>query len=104
MIIKKVTIYTLAEELGMTPSMVSRALSHNGKVNEQKRQLVLKAAEKYNFIPNRMASRLSGDIIKIGVIINTNFKPIENEMVDGIKEAYEELRDYKLEYKLFFAG
>ena len=88
----------------MTPSMVSRALSPNGKVNEQKRQLVLKAAEKYNFIPNRMASRLSGDVIKIGVIINTNFKPIENEMADGIKEAYEELRDYKLEYKLFLPG
>lgn len=102
--IKKTTIYTLAEELGMTPSMVSRAFNPTGKINEQKRQIVLKAAEKHNFIPNKMASRLSGKSIKIGIIINSVFKPIENEMVDGIKQAYKELKDYKIEYELFTPG
>lgn len=95
---KKVTIYTLAEELGMTPSMVSRALSPNGRVNEQKRQLVIKTAKKYNFVPNRMASRLSGAVIKIGIILNTSFKAILEDMKKGIEEAYEELKDYKIDY------
>ena len=98
---KKVTIYTLAEELGMTPSMVSRALNPNGKVNEQKRQLVLKTAEKYNFVPNKMASRLSGKPLKIGVLLNTHFEPIRKELADGIYEAYSALKDYKIEYELF---
>ena len=97
---KKVTIYTLAEELGMTPSMVSRALNPNGKVNEEKRQRVLKAAKKYNFMPNRMASRLSMRTIKIGVIINSHFKPITDDMKAGIEAAYHELKDYKIEYEL----
>ena len=97
---KKVTIYTLAEELGMTPSMVSRALNPNGKVNEEKRQRVLKAAKKYNFMPNRMASRLSMRTIKIGVIINSQFKPITDDMKAGIEAAYHELKDYKIEYEL----
>ena len=38
---KKVTIYSIAEELGYTPSMVSRALSENGKVSEEKRKKIL---------------------------------------------------------------
>lgn len=98
---KKVTIYTLAEELGMTPSMVSRALNPNGKVNEQKRALVLKTAEKYNFMPNKAASRLSGKFIKIGVVICSHFKPIRRDLIAGITASYEELRDYKIEYELF---
>lgn len=98
---KKVTIYTLAEELGMTPSMVSRALNPNGKVNEQKRKLVLQAAEKYHFMPNKVASRLSGKVIKIGVVICTHFKPIRRDLIDGIVAAYAELKDYKIEYELF---
>lgn len=84
----------------MTPSMVSRALSPNGKVNEQKRQLVLAAAKKYNYVPNRMASRLSMNTIKIGVVLNTGFKPIMSEMIQGIESAYQELKDYKIEYEL----
>lgn len=97
---KKVNIYTLAEELGMTPSMVSRALSPNGKVNETKRRLVLAAAEKYSYVPNRMASRLSMKAIKIGIVINTDFKPIFNDLKKGIEAAYRELKDYKIEYEL----
>lgn len=88
----------------MTPSMVSRALNPNGKVSEEKRERVLRAAEKYNFMPNRMASRLSGMVIKIGIIINTHFKPIEEDMIAGFSEAYDELKDYKIEYELFSAG
>ena len=44
---KGVTIYTIAKELNMTPSMVSRALNPSGRVDEAKRRLVLETAEKY---------------------------------------------------------
>jgi len=96
----EVTIYTLAEELNMTPSMVSRAFNPNGKINEDKRKLVLETAKKYNFSPNRFASRLSMKPINIGIFIRSRFKVNSNKMLIGIKRAYEELKDYKITYDI----
>ena len=56
---QKVTIYTLAEELGVTPSSVSRAFNPNSKLSDSKRNKILNIAKEYDFTPNRMASRLS---------------------------------------------
>ena len=38
--VSNVTIYTLAKELNMTPSMISRAFSPNGKISEEKRKII----------------------------------------------------------------
>ena len=97
---KGVTIYTIAKELNMTPSMVSRALNPNGRVDEAKRRLVLETAERYNFKPNRLASRLSGKEIKIGILINYSFEPVLKKMISGIERAYSECKDYKISYKV----
>ena len=92
------TIYELAKELNMTPSMISRALSPNGKVRADKRKVILEAAKKYDFIPNSFASRLSMNSIRIGIIINSVFEVNKMKMLAGIKKAYDELKDYKIEY------
>lgn len=99
---KKVTIYTLAEELNMTPSSVSRAFNPNANINAKKRQLVLEAAKKYNFVPNKMASRLSMKEIKIGVLLFHRFKPFYSELINGINSAHEALKDYKTKCDLRF--
>ena len=52
----KVTIYTLAEELNMTPSMVSRAFNPDARISEDRRAIVLDTAKKYGFSPNKFAS------------------------------------------------
>lgn len=96
----RVTIYTIAKELNMTPSMVSRALNPKGRVDEKKRELVLKTAEKYNFTKNCFASRLSARPKKIGVLINSAFDPVAKKMTDGIKSAYEKVKDYKVTYEI----
>ena len=96
----EVTIYTLAKELNMTPSMVSRAFNPEGKINEEKRKLVLETAKKYNFSPNRFASRLSMKPIKIGVFIRSKFKVNSDKMLIGIENAYEKLKDYKISYEV----
>ena len=74
------TIYALAKELNMSPSMVSRAFNPEGKINEEKRRLVLETAKKYNFSPNKFASRLSMRTIKIGILIRRGFKINEDKM------------------------
>lgn len=99
---KKVTIYTLAEELNTTPSSVSRAFNPNANINDAKRQLILETAKKYNFVPNKMASRLSMKEIKIGVLLYHKFKPFYSELIKGINFAHEELKDYKTKCDLRF--
>jgi LacI family transcriptional regulator len=96
----EVTIYTLAKELNMTPSMVSRAFNPEGKINEEKRKLVLETAKKYNFSPNRFASRLSMKPIRIGVFIRSRYEVNTKRMLLGIKKAYEKLKDYKITYDI----
>ncbi len=97
---KKVTIYSIAQELGYTPSMVSRALSENGKVSEDKRKKVIELAKKYNFVPNKFASRMSKSEIKIGCILVSRTKRIEEEMIKGFKKAFSDLCDYKIQYEV----
>ena len=82
-----VTIYTLAKELNMTPSMISRAFSPNGKISEKKRKLILEAANKYGFTPNKFASRLSMKNVRIGILINSRFPVNTDKMIAGIESA-----------------
>jgi len=89
----EVTIYTLAKELNMTPSMVSRAFNPNGKISEEKRKIVLETAEKYGFSPNKFASRLSMKTVRIGILINSRFTVNTDKMIAGIESAYGKLKD-----------
>ena len=95
----KVTIYTIAEELNMTPSMVSRAFKPDGKVNEKKRKLILETAERMGFEQNKMASRLSMKPIRIATLIYGRFPGYYDEMVRGIEAASKDLSDYKVTNK-----
>lgn len=94
------TIYTLAKELGMTPSMVSRAFNPNGKISEEKRKKVLDAAQKYDFSPNKFASRLSMKTVRIAILINSKFSVNTDKMISGIEDAYKNLKDYKVRYEI----
>lgn len=55
---ENISIYTIAEEAGVSPSTVSRVLSGNVKVSEEKRRRVQELIDKYNFKPNVLAQEL----------------------------------------------
>lgn len=93
----KVTVYTLAQELDVSVAAISRAFDPHSRLSREKREMILSAAAKYGYRPNRMASRLSMEPIRIGVL---NFGYIKNfyaEIQSGIDSAYLALKDYKLE-------
>ena len=96
----KITIYTLAEKLNMTPSMVSRAFNPKARISAEKRRAVLAEAEKCGFTPNRHASRLSMRTVSIGIIISCRFQVNIDKMLLGIRQAHERLKDYKIHYDL----
>ncbi len=56
---KKITIYTIAKEAGVSPATVSRVLTNNAKVNPDKRERIEAVIRKYDFKPNVVARSLS---------------------------------------------
>lgn len=55
---KKITIYDIAEEAGISASQVSRALSGKGYVSAENRTKICALVEKYNYRPNAVARNL----------------------------------------------
>lgn len=66
---KSVTIYDIAKEAGVSAATVSRVLTQNANVRQEKKERVLQLIEKYNFKPNALARGLSDAKSKsIGII------------------------------------
>ena len=93
----KVTVYTLAEELGVSVAAISRAFDPKSRLSREKREMILKTAASYGYKPNRMASRLSMEPIRIGVLNFSYIKNFYDEIQNGIVSAYNDLKDYKIE-------
>ena len=82
---RSITLKTIANELGITPSTVSKALRNATDVSRETREKVRQLAEKLNYQPNLMAQNLlRRKTNTLGVIIpslKTTFFP---EVVKGI--------------------
>ena len=60
-----ISIYTIAKEAGVSPATVSRVLTGNAKVSEEKKSRVEALIRKYDFRPNALARGLSSVQTKI---------------------------------------
>lgn len=56
---KSITVYDIAKEAGVSPATVSRVLTSNAKVSEEKKKRVQDIIDKYDFEPNWLARSLS---------------------------------------------
>ncbi len=97
---KKVTMYTIAEEVGLSVAAVSRAFDPGSRLVPEKRALILETARRLGYVPNKMASRLSGRTLRFGVLIAGTIPEYYNEYVAGIREAHSEFADYKVDCEL----
>lgn len=84
---KKTTITDIADELNVTPSTVSRALSNHPKISETTKKEVWKQVEKMNYQPNNIATALrKGKSNIIGVIVPTSDRQFFASIIRGIEE------------------
>lgn len=97
---KRSTIVTIAEELGVSPSTVSRAFLPDSPISSEVRERILRCAAEQGYIPNRAASRLSMREITIGIAMSDCYMQGVNEMLRGIEDAFRSLYDYKLNVKV----
>ena len=69
-------------------------------VLDEKRKIILDAANKYGFTPNKFASRLSMKNVRIGILIYSRFTVNTDKMIAGIESAYEKLKDYNYDFEI----
>ena len=93
---KKVTIYDIANKLGVSTTTVNRALNGKPKVSEETRQLVLETAKELGFKANKAAASLARKAIKIGFLMHEADMSYNNEVLSGGRKACEELADYNV--------
>lgn len=88
---KKVTIRDIAEELDITASTVSRALSNHPRISTSTKEAVWKMAKKMNYRPNNIAAALrKGKSNIIGVIVPTSDRNFFASVIRGIEEVIRE--------------
>jgi DNA-binding LacI/PurR family transcriptional regulator len=85
---KRITIYNIAEELGMSASYVSRALNNHPAVSDKIRETVKKKAKELKYKHNSHAANLrQGSSKTIGVIVPHINQSFFSETIAGIEEA-----------------
>lgn len=97
---EKITIISMAKELGIAPSTVSRAFDPSSRISAPVRKKILEYARKVGYVPNRAAARLSMGQLRVGVALANNYEYGANELLRGIKDAFRSLLDYKLTLKV----
>lgn len=86
--IKKVSIYDIAQQLGVSTSTVSRALQNNPAISTEVRDRIRKRAEEMGYKPNVFAVNLQrGSTRTIGVVVPMVSRNFFSQAIDGIEEA-----------------
>jgi len=84
--VRKVTIKDIAKELNISYSMVSRALSQDGKVKSENRERILKKAKEMGYKPNSAAQQLrKGRSNTIGLIIPRINRVFFSNVTNGVE-------------------
>jgi len=85
---KRVTIYDLAKELGISASYISRALNNHPSISAKVKENVRKKATELNYKHNSHAANLrQGSSKTIGVIVPQINQSFFSEAISGIEEA-----------------
>lgn len=93
---RRATIYSIAESLGVSPSTVSRAFSRPEMVKQSVREQILETARELGYTPNRAARGLAtGRTGVIGMLVpdveNPFFPPLIRAVQDAAREQDAEL-------------
>jgi len=86
--LKRATIVDVAERAGVSKSLVSLVMRGSGRVGEDSRRAVLRAADELGYRPNAVARSLvrqSSGVV--GCILSDLHNPFFADVADGIEEA-----------------
>lgn len=83
----KVTIYDVAKEAGVSIATVSKVLNNTGNMREETRKRVLNVIEEMNYLPNLVASALTGKGTQtLGLLVPDISNPFFSAMARQIED------------------
>lgn len=92
MIKKTITLKTIAEQLNISATAVSKALSGEGSISKELTSKIKKMAEDLNYQPNSIASSLRTKRTKtLGLVISDSTFSLFATMIDGIEKTAHEM-------------
>ncbi len=66
----EITIKTIAEKAGVSPSLVSKVLNERPvRVSDEKREYIKTVAKKYHYVPNKLAASLKSKRTKVIAVV-----------------------------------
>ena len=84
------TLTTVAREAGVSVPTVSQVMRGTGRISEQTREKVMRAAQRLHYVPDsRAATMRSGDNREVGFVINQLLNPFNAEVVSGVVDLLE---------------
>ena len=97
---KKVTIYTLSKELGVSPATISKALNNSPELNEKTAAKIREKAESYGFKPRPLATRTTNicALIQTPNAAASCFSPYT---VDAMQGMMDYMQEHDLEFSLY---
>jgi DNA-binding LacI/PurR family transcriptional regulator len=85
------TLADVARMAGVVAMTASRAINQSGYVSAEVRQRVSEAVKKLNYRPNMVARQLRvRHLNAIGILLPDIANPFSTELVDGVKEVFDE--------------
>ena len=88
----EVNMKDIARHAGVSVSTVSRVLNGQGYIRQETREKVLRAIEKYHYIPNNSARNLKREAVKaVGIVV----KGFSNPFFVRMPVSYTHLDVYK---------
>ncbi len=84
------TIKTIAKELNVSVSTVSRSLSNNPRIGLKTRELVLATAKRLNYVPNIASNYLkTSQTHTLGIIVPIMGEEYFSQVISGIEDVIE---------------
>ncbi|EON77422.1 LacI family transcriptional regulator [Lunatimonas lonarensis] len=88
---KDITIYDIAEDIGVSPTTVSRALSNHPRVKEKTKKRIFDSAQKLGYQSNIFATNLRRkNTHTIGVIVPRLNSPFQSSALSGMEKVANE--------------
>lgn len=91
---QKVTIYDVANELGISTATVNRVLNNKPNVSDKMRKMVMDAVERTGYRPSRTAAALKRAPVHVKLIALVNIPEYSDVVLQGSEKAFAELEDF----------
>lgn len=90
---KRVTIYDIAREAGVSTATVTRALNNKTGISKKMRNQIIDIADSLGYVANFSARALARNPIRMCLLIHNQFPVFHGEIIAGVRNQVDKLKD-----------